>query len=402
MTWWTAWQQARVFFALEPKARSIVFYAEDAASWVHWETIIQELTGPLERDLCYLTSSLADPILQTEHPRIRPFYIGEGACRTWVFLNLHAGVMVMTMPDLETFHIKRSRAHSVHYVYVFHNMLSTHMVFRRGAFDHFDTIFCVGPHHLQEIRATEARYGLPPKRLVSHGHGRLEALLRERDRRTISQTVRPGAPRRVLVAPSWGPHALLETCGEELVRILVEAGYQVTVRPHPMTQWKHPELLRRLSALLSAHPSCALETDVASQESLHAVEIMISDWSGAALEYAFAMERPVLFIDVPKKVNNPRYADISCEPMEVKIRSEIGAIVDPKRLAEVPRHIEALCAAPESFRARIQVLRQQMVFHVGSSGAVGAREIAALADGITDEPAEGLLAAVGCSRGFSS
>ena len=41
------WSDVRRFNALEPEARSIVFYAEDAASWAHFEPIIRELIGPL-------------------------------------------------------------------------------------------------------------------------------------------------------------------------------------------------------------------------------------------------------------------------------------------------------------------------------------------------------------------
>ena len=67
-------------------------------------------------------------------------------------------VFIMTMPDLGTFYLKRS-VHPVHYVYLFHNMVSSHMTFKPGAFDHFDTIFCVGPHHIDEIRKTENHDG---------------------------------------------------------------------------------------------------------------------------------------------------------------------------------------------------------------------------------------------------
>ena len=66
--------------------------------------------------------------------------------------------MIMTMPDLETFHIKRSKSHPVHYIYMFHSMVSTHLVYRKSAFDNYDTIFCVGEHHLDEIQNTEKYY----------------------------------------------------------------------------------------------------------------------------------------------------------------------------------------------------------------------------------------------------
>ena len=34
-------------------------------------------------------------------------------------------------------------------------MISTHMGYKKKAFDYFDTIMCCGPHHLKEIRKNE-------------------------------------------------------------------------------------------------------------------------------------------------------------------------------------------------------------------------------------------------------
>ena len=98
--------------------------------------------------------------------KIKTFCIGDGPARTKFFLELKAKVLIMTMPDLETYHIKRSKVFPVHYVYLFHSMNSTHMEFQKNAFDHFDSIFCVGPYQIQEIRATEQLYNLKQKKLI--------------------------------------------------------------------------------------------------------------------------------------------------------------------------------------------------------------------------------------------
>jgi len=176
-----AFKDTRRFNKLDQKDRTIVFYAEDASSYVHFEAIINELTETHQESICYVTSSLEDPILHSNNNRIRSFYIGLGGIRTYFFLNLKADIMVMTMPDLESFHIKRSKAYPVHYVYLFHSIVSTHMIYRKGAFDHYDTIFCVGPHHEEEIRAAEKYYGLASKNLVQYGYGRLDSLCKHND-----------------------------------------------------------------------------------------------------------------------------------------------------------------------------------------------------------------------------
>jgi YidC/Oxa1 family membrane protein insertase len=375
------WKELRRFQSLPSEARSIVFYAEDAGSAVHFEPILKELTQNLGRQVCYLTSGPDDPILTAGDEMIRVFYVGSGVTRTRLFLALEADVLVMTMPDLETFHIKRSRVYPVHYVYVFHSMVSTHLVYRKGAFDHFDTVLCVGPHHIKEIRATEAGYGLKAKNLIEHGYGRLDALLQENSPRVKKAHACPHQKTRVLVAPSWGREGLLETRGCEIVKILLEAGYAVTVRPHPVTANKWPKAIKSLKDEFGDNPRFVLETDIGSGESLHNSDCLISDWSGVASEYAFAYERPVLFVDVPKKVNNPDFGDIDLEPLETAIRTQIGEVVSPDRLHIFPEKIKSLCENHHDFRERIRQVRSHTVFNIGKSGAVGAESIAGIADG---------------------
>lgn len=372
------WRELRRYRGLPRAARAIVFYAEDAGSWTHFEPTVRELTGRHGRDIAYLTSSPDDPVLCSNDARLHAFCIGEGTLRTLAFVGLDADVLVMTMPDLESFHIKRSKQAPVHYVYVFHSIVSTHMIYRREAFDHFDTVLCAGPHHVREIRAAEERYGLPPKRLVEHGYGRLDALLAERPR---ERERRPGAPAHVLVAPSWGPEGLLETRADELLDALLGAGSRVTVRPHPMTSRRQPRTVAALRERAAREPALAVDTDMSSRASLLASDVMVSDWSGAALEYAFGLERPVVFVDLPRKVNNERYEELGIAPVEVRLREEIGALVAPDALERLPAVLASLLAEPERFVERVRAARERHVFHVGRSGQVGADEVVALADG---------------------
>ena len=369
------WRELNRFGALSPDDRSIVFYAEDASSWKHFEPIISELTGSFDKRICYVTSSSDDPVLQGRDDQIRTFYVGFGSARTAMFRSLDAGVMGMTMPDLESFHIKRSR-HPVHYVYVYHSMVSTHMIYRLGAFDHFDTILCVGPHQREEIRANEALYGLRPKVLVDAGYPLLDSILDSSKPEAETKPLPSSTPKRVLVAPSWDKNAILENCGTDLVEVLLAAGHHVTVRPHMMTIRNNSKFLAALYDRFNSRPNFTLDLRTASQGSVGASDLMISDWSGAALEYAFGLERPVLYIDVPRKVNNPEYERIPCVPIEVKLRPEIEAIVQPDRLEEVPERVEELCGNPAAWREKIRELRSRWVYNVGASGKVGAAYIA--------------------------
>jgi len=376
-----ALKEWRRFKALSESARAIIFYAEDAATFMYFQPILEELTKVLGRTVCYLTSNFDDPVLKSKNDKIKAFYIGSGAIRNFLFASLRADVMVMTMPDLQTFHIKRSITHPVHYVYVFHSMVSAHLTDRKGAFDHYDTILCVGPYHIEEIRATESAYGLKPKNLIEHGYGILDALLEEASLRKQKKPAGMAEKKHILVAPSWGKRGLLETrMGVELSEILLGAGYRVTVRPHPTTILKQPQVIKNLDNKFRGNHNFVLETDIRSHDSFFDAHCMISDWSGAALEYAFALENPVIFIDTPLKIRNPHFRDIPCEPLEIKIRNEIGKIVSIDQLGEIPKKIESLYADIDNFRERVRKIRARTIFNVGKSGMVAAHHIAKIAD----------------------
>ena len=158
------------FNELDLDERSIVFYSESSVIlYPYVEEIIRELQNKNQK-ICYLTSSKHDPILKNESKNIKVFYIGDSEIEKMkFFLRLKAKVLIMTMPDLGSYHVKRSKVFPVHYVYVFHTPASTHMVFQKSAFDQFDSMFCVGQYQVQEIRATEQLYNLKQKNLVECG-----------------------------------------------------------------------------------------------------------------------------------------------------------------------------------------------------------------------------------------
>ncbi len=373
---WRAWRDVRRVQGLPPEARRIVVYSEGASYWVFFKPVVDALTRRHDESLCYLTSDPGDPLLEGDDPRIRAFYIGDGSAQTYLFRSIEAGVMVMTMPNLHNFHLLRS-LNPVHYVYLHHSIVSTHMIYRRGAFDHFDSVLCVGPHHQTEIRQWERLNGLPAKRLLRHGYGPLDTLLDAAAARPGPAPAEPGL--RILVAPSWGPNGLLETCGAELVDVLLAAGHRVSVRPHPQTRRRTPAVLDRLHGRFGAHPGFALNEDTTSFDQLFEAHLMVSDWSGVALEFAFGLERPVLFVDVPRKVNNPEYTKLDAVPLEVAIRDEIGAILAPDRLSEAPGMIQSLWRDAETFAARARRMREKWIYNLGSSGISGADTIAELA-----------------------
>jgi hypothetical protein len=361
----------RRFKKLSVQDRSIVFYAEHSGYYPYFEGIIKKLTDECDRTLCYITSDRHDPILRNTNPRIKTFYLNKLLPFFMAFVDCK--IFVMTLTDLNKFHLKRS-INPVHYLYVFHALVSTHMVYRYGAFDHYDSILCAGPHHVEEIRQHEKLNNLPPKTLVEAGYYRLERIYQD-----YKEWVRqkPSQPDReiILIAPSWGVANVLESCGEELVGLLLREGYQVIVRPHPETVKHSPGLIAQLTTKFGKSPNFTLEKSIATHDSLLKADVLICDCSGVALEYALGTERPVLFLDVPVKIKNEKYRDLNIEPLELATRTKIGVIVKPEELATVPTVISQLVSTAPQYKNAIIKLREQYLFHFGKSAEIGANYV---------------------------
>jgi len=377
MTFIPGWKGWRQFKKLPWEWRNIVIYSESGQDWHQFSGLIAQLTDILDRKICYVTSDRSDPGLSHLHENFRAVYIPEGLFLTIFFQVNRSDVFVLTMMDLENLQLKRS-LHPVHYVYLFHSMGSTHMVDHENSFDHYDSLFCAGPHQVTEIRKREEIKNLPARHVFDYGHPRLEKVME------LGRRYRPEKqeldPPTVLIAPTWGEESIFNRCGKELIDVLLEAGYRVIMRPHYQSNRQTPDVIAAVRDAFSGHERFEYIGRMGETDSILRSDILVSDWSAMALEYAMGLEKPVLFIDVPPRIRNPNWKELGLEPVEVSIRQQLGRVLSPASLDEAPAVIERLLAEPGQFREQVRELREQKVFRLGHSVPDGATEIARLAD----------------------
>ena len=366
------WDDLKKFEKLDDDEKSIVFYSENEDSSFIFNSLIDELTTKFGINICYVTSSKDESILKRENDKIKTFYIGDGAARTKFFLYLRAKIIIMTMPDLETLHIKRSKIFPVEYVYVFHAMVSTHLVYRKAAFDNFDTIFCVGNYQIEEIRNAEKVYNLKPKNLVKFGYPHLDNLLEKNLNKTLEHD---NKKMNVLLAPSWSNNGIFEKFSEDIIEILLENNFKVIFRPHPMSQKHSKKKVKEIFKKFSEEDDFSMECNISNFNSFSSSDIMITDWSGSSLEFAFGFEKPILFVDVPKKINNPEFKKINLIPIEVSVREKIGKIISPDKLESIPKELKELILRTDEFQKQIVDIRNESIFNIKESKKYGAETI---------------------------
>jgi YidC/Oxa1 family membrane protein insertase len=356
------------FLKTENEFRRIVFYSEDTTYYAYFEGLVDNLTKEKDQQVSYITSNRKDPLFDTNNKNLKVFYINKLLS---LFIRLcKSKVLIMTMPDLETFHIKRSY-HPVHHLYVFHSLVSTHMAYLEGALDHYDSILCTGTHQVKEIRKRERLKQLEAKTLIEAGYYRLERIHQAYQKYSKAHK-NEDSKKTILVAPSWGKDNIIESLGEELVETLLQSGYRVIVRPHPETIRRTPGIVDGLEAKFCKHPDFELERSVSTDDSLVSSDVLICDLSGVAIEYAFGTERPVLFTGTNIKIRNLNYEELDIVPLELAIRKKIGTILPKEKLNTLPKVISDLIDNREAYRQRILKLRNKYVFHFGRSSEIGA------------------------------
>ncbi len=359
------------FFAKDNENKQLMFYSESSGFYKYYRGMIEELLENSDIVIHYVTSDPEDQVFQIRHERFKAYYIGEIKLIT-LMMKLDCDIVVMTMPDLETYHIKRSYVRKdMEYIHVPHSIDSMNMTYRKGSIDHFDTIFCVGPHHKDEVEKMEETYDLPHKVLLNWGYCLLDDMRKdyESKEKVINEQ------KTILIAPSWQEDNIVDSCLEDILQKLRATGYKVIVRPHPQHVRHMPEKMQLLKDKFAEDKNIEIQTDFSSNDTVFNADLIITDWSGIAYEYAFTTLRPVLYINTPMKIMNPEYEKIGVVPINIFMRDSIGCSLNLDQLDRVADEATRLIEQRDLYHDKIDAFVKQYVYHLGTSAKVGANYI---------------------------
>lgn len=281
---------------------------------------------------------------------------------TKVFVTPASGFRRFRMPLLA-----RNRVHMPH------SLASFHMIYVARAFDGYDTIFCAGPHHYEEVAARDAVTKKRPRNRFKIGYGKMDVLLADFDSYKPKECDAP----TILLAPSWGEENIIVAFGEELIEGLLLAGYNVIVRPHPQVTRDNGDLIRKFWDRFGSTGRLTLDLQPAENKSLFQADLMISDYSGVAFEFAFLRSCPVLFVDLPRKIINANYELLGLEPFEVKYRQQVGKIVAPS-VEAIISGVAQLLKEKDEYRTQIEAGIEGAIYNAGGCAEAATEAIKSL------------------------
>lgn len=353
----------------DDKKIPVAIFSDDKRYWKIFEPVCRELN---ERgmEVFYLTQSEDDPGLASKLPNVKAEYIGRDN-KAFARLNyIKATILLSTTPGLDTYQWKRSPDVDW-YVHILHAPTEV-VTYRMFGLDYYDAILLSGDYQARDIRNLEHLRNLPEKELVQIGIPFMD----EMAARLAQEPSVPDHSRTVLLAPSWGKSAILSVYGGSIIEALLNTGYHLVIRPHPQSFSSEKELLEDLMARYPASEQLEWNRDTDNYQVLRRVDILISDFSGVAFDFALVYDKPIIYTAPAFNMDVYDAWWLDHPIWTVGALPRIGQQLTPENMGRLKETIDACLESADYAQGRQEVKAETWAYP-GQGAARGADYLAA-------------------------
>lgn len=358
--------------------QNIIFYSEGSQ---YWNTYLPVISALHEKQVqcTYLSSDIQDAGLQFKSPFVHTQYIGKNN-KAYTYLNLlKAQICVLTTPNFDVLQIRRSKGVR-HYTHIIHAPTDIHL-YKLFGFDFYDSIMISGPHQEKSIRFLEELRQTAPKQMYPVGCTYMDVLLEKKQKHQTEnaniKTMKTQShnSHTILVAPTWGESGLLTQYGISILQPLVDAGFNIIVRPHPQSVAMETELIGNLQESFKHTELLTFDTTPDNFASMTEADILISDRSGIIFDFCFIFEKPVITNKSSAILLGMEGNDLPWNAWELDILNKIGATINSESVSQIHHIVENSLKNPNQYKESITQLRNQYLYNLGSAGQKAAEQL---------------------------
>ena len=332
--------------------KNIVFYSE-GEDYDHFYKPYFDSCLKNKIKFCYVSSSKNIPFKNNEYSKF--FYIGSSFVRTLFFFSLECKNLITTMPDLENFFLKKSNACS-NYIYFFHSMFSMNIIYNQKAFSHYDTIICANKIHASEVKDYE--FSNLKVKFLNLGYPKIDEINKSSNNQIKSNLINS-----ILIAPSWGNENENFKTYEKLILELLELGFLVNFRPHPMSLKYYKKVLDKMYLNLNKYKNFSFSHDKNNLNDYLKNDLIISDWSGSAIEFALATKKRCIFLETKQKIRNKNFRDSeNFKSLEIIFKTEFAESFNLKNLKIILKKINCH-EYLQQYEKKIDIFREKYLFN---------------------------------------
>ena len=353
----------------EEKFKKIVIFTENNNYSFFFKEIVDKLLIN-NIPLTIISSDNNDIFSKYKNENLNIFIIESFFLLQYFFSNIKCENFIMTTPDLGNGIINKS-PFTKNYLYIFHSLISTTVAYKKNAFKNYDSFFCPSKIHkkeLEEFFLNEKK----KKYFFEIGYPKIKELKNYKP-------VNIDKKNKILIAPTWGSDSAINK--KEiflLIEKLLEKKYFIIFRPHPMSFEKDKNSIKNIINKYKNHQSFKLSSDKDNLEVFFNCEFLITDWSGSAIEFSLAFQKPSIFLDTDQRIRNKdikKGDTILDTTFENICRSEIGIILKSKDFGEIDKILIRLNQNLNQFREKIINFENKNLYNTENSLNITVKEI---------------------------
>ena len=320
----------KLFLKTNKLYKKIVFYSE-GENYDHFYLPYVNICINERIPFSYISSEEKVPFLENDNSKF--FYIGKSFIRTLFFLSLECENFITTTPDINNFYLKKS-IKCKNYIYFFHSMCSTNVIYNNNAFSHYDTILSANRFHSEEFK--NYFFSNKNKKIINIGYPKIDELkLKQKNKNDYHKI------KSILIAPTWGDEKNTYNDYKNITNLLLNNNYKVTFRPHPVTLIKFKTYLSNLEKKFSQFENFKISYEKNNLNDFTSNDLIISDWSGSAIEFVIAYKKPCVFLNSKQKIRNKKSSINQREnSFENFFRKSVGRIIETKDISKLLSYID--------------------------------------------------------------
>ena len=269
------------------KKYPIVIYVESKRYYHVFNDIINDFESRQYPILVYVSEE-DDPFITKDYKYVKVENIGRGNKAYSKLAFISADICLMTTPHLDVFQLKRSR-YVKHYSHIFH-CIDQGVGYRLFGLDYYDSVLMNFKKSEQYIRELEDKRNIKRKELIVVGSTHMDSMYKN-----LPDSEQQSTNINVLLAPSWGPSAILANYGKELIEELSKTQYNVIVRPHPQSLISEKTLINKLQNIFKNYENIKWDFSNDNLKTMAKSDILITDFSGIIFEYLFLFNKPCIY-----------------------------------------------------------------------------------------------------------
>jgi len=349
---------------IRQKSIKVVFYDRFAMHDSFTAPVIDRFLE-LQGRAFYFVAVKDHPALEKKRRKCEVFYVERELELLFRYLRVAMLVTPTTAydPDAKNRHTKVA--------HIYHSPVSMHYIYGDNSFDSYDIFFAVGPHHTREFELLSELRGWIGKVSYPAGYPKIDNITRHYQ--TIRDTELTRVKTKIAFAPSWGKKNILRSHGQAIIADLLKEGFEVVLRPHKHNFDFDREVIDKIVNSFNDQ-DFTLDRELGFDK-IYTCDVLVSDWSGIAYEFAFATCKPVVSVEVKgaQKIQTIINLTIDLEPMEDVCRFDIGVVTLPATVSQ--RVVDIINQGQEQWLSGISAARDKYLYNFGSSADVIAHKL---------------------------